>query len=489
VWLRVWHLNFWLRWPQFNLWAHARDIKLRMARNKVGEYSKPRGVEVKQRSMFSLRYALAAVPVKIAFVLFLLAAFCMSSTSAMQLWTHTQALGYNPLSAMPNLCPSPPPFRTGQVLAWTMTSQLGQAPYPAASGQPEPPPPSPMMPSPSFLDAYSPEGQQELGDLSDRWEIDPEHKWIYGNHPDMTPDQKQQLRDVLLEEKEAFAYSMTDLVGYCGDLGPAKLQMKNDSSTWSSDRNFSPLEKQIGREKVAEMYEAGVCERAPTQGARYASAVTMPVKRAPDGAWSDKRFCCDLRRINNGSVVDRYKMPVPEHLFGRMQGATWRSKICCRSGFFNIPLSEESKDYCSFWWEGKLYRFTRLPFGHVNATAIFQGIMEHELNKAGLSLCAVVFVDDICIYSTTFEEHIACLQILLRHFKAVGLRAHPSKTILCSDSMPFLGHVVSADGIQPDKAKVTAMQALPTPTSADQVRSYLGVLGFQVVCATLHRHC
>jgi hypothetical protein len=294
----------------------------------------------------------------------------------------------------------------------------------------------------------------------------------------MTPAQKEQLKQTLIEEKGAFAYSLDDLVGYCGDLGPAELHMKNEKPVWSSDRNFSPLEKQIGREKVSEMLQAGIAEEADTLNARYASAVTMPAKRAPDGSWSDKRFCVDLRGINLNSVVDKYKMPLPDDLFKRMHGATWRSKIDCRSGFFNIPLSEESKQQCAFWWEGKLYRFTRLPFGHVNATAIFQRIMEYELQKAGLSHCAVVFVDDVCIYSSNFDEHLQCLRILLQRFKAVGLRAHPSKSILCSDSIPFLGHVVSADGIQPDQAKVAAMQALPRPTSADQVRSYLGVLGF-----------
>ncbi|KAF6249762.1 hypothetical protein COO60DRAFT_1579417, partial [Scenedesmus sp. NREL 46B-D3] len=251
----------------------------------------------------------------------------------MRLQAHSQSLGYNPLSTTPNLCPTPPPFRVGQVLAWNVTKQLGEAPYPATSGQQDL---TQATPSRSFLDAYSPEGESELCDLSARWETDPEHKWIYGNHPDMTPEQKQQLRDMLLEEKGAFAYSMTDLVGYCGDLGPAKLYMKNDKSIWSNDRNFSPLEKQKGREKVSEMHQAGIIEKASTLDARYASAVTMPAKRAPDGTWCDKRFCCDLRAINNNSVVDRYK------------GATWRSKIDCRSGFFNIPLSEESKQYCAF---------------------------------------------------------------------------------------------------------------------------------------------
>eukprot|EP00882_Tetradesmus_deserticola_P002735 GHRQ01002908.1.p1 GENE.GHRQ01002908.1~~GHRQ01002908.1.p1 ORF type:complete len:1949 (-),score=411.99 GHRQ01002908.1:1876-7140(-) len=393
----------------------------------------------------------------------------------MQLRTHAAALGYNPLSATSDPCPVPPPFRTGQVLAWTVTSELGKS-CPAAGTQQ--PAPTPASTSASILDAFTPDGEQEVADLSSRWETDPEHKWIHGNHPDMTPAQKEQLKQVLLEEQGAFAYTLDDLSGYTGDLGPAELHMKNDKPVWSSDRNFSPLEKQIGRDKVSEMLQAGIIEEAATLNAQYASAVTMPAKRAPDGSWSDKRFCVDLRGINNNSVVDRYKMPLPDDLFKRMQGATWRSKIDCRSGFFNIPLSQESQNFCAFWWEGKLYRFTRLPFGHVNATAIFQRIMEHELQQAGLGHCSVVFVDDVCIYSCNFAEHLQCLRLLLRHFQAVGLKAHPSKSIFCSDSMPFLGHVVSADGIHPDQAKVAAMQALPQPTSADQVRSYLGVLGF-----------
>jgi hypothetical protein len=135
LWLRIWHLNFWLRWPQLDFWTRARDIKLRMTRTQAGnEHSKPKAVEVRQRS-FSLRYAFTALPAKIAFVLVLLAAFSATSTSAMRLHAHSQSLGYNPLSTTPNLCPTPPPYCVGQVLAWNMTSQLGEAPTlrPAAS--------------------------------------------------------------------------------------------------------------------------------------------------------------------------------------------------------------------------------------------------------------------------------------------------------------------------------------------------------------------
>eukprot|EP00775_Hariotina_reticulata_P015043 gene15043-biopygen878 len=106
------------------------------------------------------------------------------------------------------------------------------------------------------------------------------------------------------------------------------------------------------------------------------------MKRAPDGSWTDKRFCIDFRHVNSNTVVDKYGMPLPEDLFRRMQGAKVMSKLDMRSGFFAVALDEESKLQTAFWWRGKLYAFNRLPFGHVNATAIFQRRMELELQQA-----------------------------------------------------------------------------------------------------------
>ena len=94
-------------------------------------------------------------------------------------------------------------------------------------------------------------------------------------------------------------------------------------------------------------------------------------------------------------------MPLPEDLFRRMQGAKVMSKLDMRSGFFAVALDEESKLQTAFWWRGKLYAFNRLPFGHVNATAIFQRRMDLELQQAGLNHCSCVFVDDVCIYSNS----------------------------------------------------------------------------------------
>lgn len=350
----------------------------------------------------------------------------------------------------------------------------------AAAGQPAPDaPPGPQRPlvQPTELDQYMPDGKTEEEGLNPRWEPDPEHKWLYGNHPLATPEQMASLKRMLVEEKQAFAYTLSDMPGYCGDLSPASIKLTTDKPIWSPPRNYSPAEQEFGDKYVADLLEAGIVREVPTDN-RYASAVTLPAKKGPDGRFTDKRFAVDLRRINQHSVTDRYRMPLPEELFRRMSGAAFMTKIDCRAGFFNIPLDEQTQPYTAFWWGRKLFAFTRVPFGHVNSTAIFQRIMDYELQAAGLTHCAVVFVDDLCVYSHTMDQHLQDVRAALQMFRRNGLRAHPGKTLLASDTIPYLGHMVSADSVRPEQAKVAAMQQLPTPTNQDMVRRVLGVLGF-----------
>jgi hypothetical protein len=111
-------------------------------------------------------------------------------------------------------------------------------------------------------------------------------------------------------------------------------------------------------------------------------------------------------------------MPLPEQLFRRMRGAKFLSKLDMRSGFFQVMLDLPSQLHAVFHWRGKCYAYKRLPFGHVNATAIFQRRMEQEIQAAGLQDCACVFVDDICIYTDSMADQITAMRKLLQHFQS-----------------------------------------------------------------------
>eukprot|EP00775_Hariotina_reticulata_P015147 gene15147-biopygen1888 len=156
---------------------------------------------------------------------------------------------------------------------------------------------------------------------------------------------------------------------------------------------------------------------------------------------------------NHPTVVDRFGMPPPEQLFHKLSQAKFLAKIDLRSGFWELRLSEESQHHVAFWKSvapagiepatsglqsqcstielRNLYTYTRLPFGHVNATARFQHVIETELQAAGITKDAV-FVDDVVFWGDTFEEHLDQRDRVFKRFIQVGLRAHPAKTVVAA---------------------------------------------------------
>jgi hypothetical protein len=327
---------------------------------------------------------------------------------------------------------------------------------------------------PSALDVLTPDGiSEEPHDAN--WTVHPEGKFVLGNHPDASPEQMAQLVQMLQEEKGAFAYELSDLPGYVGDPITFELQDPN-KRMWCPPRHYTDNELSFGDEKVTEMLKADIIKEIPTTN-RHASALTFPMKRAPDGSWTDLRMCIDLRHVNANTVVDKYGMPLPEELFRRIRGAKFLAKLDLRSGFWQLRLSEDAQQQVAFWWRNRLYAYTRLPFGHVNATALFQRVLETELQASGVT-SAAVFVDDVILWADTFEEHVQQLRTLLRHFQKIGLRAHPAKTIVAAHTVAYLGHLVSATECRPEEAKLAGIKALQPPTSLKRLQAHLGLFNY-----------
>jgi hypothetical protein len=327
---------------------------------------------------------------------------------------------------------------------------------------------------PTALDLLAPDGKTE--DPHDStWSIHPEGKWVIGNHPEATPGQLQKLEEMLKNRRGAFAYSLSELPGYQGPPVEFKL-MDPTKRMWCPARHYTDKELEFGDEKVAEMLQAGICKEIPTDNP-HASAITLPMKRAPDGSWTDLRFCIDLRQVNANTVVDKYGMPLPEELFRKLRGAKYLAKIDLRSGFWQLRLSESAQQQVAFWWRNRLYTYTRLPFGHVNATALFQRVIETELYNSGVTTAAV-FVDDVVVWSDTMEDHIATLDKLFKHFEQVGLRAHPAKTVVAAQTIGYLGHLVSATHCMPEEAKLAGIKALQPPTSVKRLQAHLGLFNY-----------
>jgi hypothetical protein len=136
-------------------------------------------------------------------------------------------------------------------------------------------------------------------------------------------------------------------------------------------------------------------------------------------------------------------------LFQRIGPSPWLSTFGLRAAFHQIPLGEADQDKTSFWWGQGKWRYKRMFYGMRNATAQFQRTIDHHLRERGLSEFAMAYVDDILVFSSTPEEHAAHIGRVLDMMYEVGLRVHPEKTIVGADVVEFLGHMVSAAGMQP----------------------------------------
>ncbi len=124
-----------------------------------------------------------------------------------------------------------------------------------------------------------------------------------------------------------------------------------------------------------------------------------------------------------------------------------------------------------------LFEFERMPFGLCNAPATFQRLMQRCLSGQ-LSDYALVYLDDIILYSPDFTSHLQHLDKVLERLGQHGLRLRLDKCKLLQPEVKFLGHVVDSTGVRPDPDKISAVLDWPVPTTIKQVRAFLGLAGY-----------
>jgi hypothetical protein len=189
------------------------------------------------------------------------------------------------------------------------------------------------------------------------------------------------------------------------------------------------------------------------------------------------RLCVDYRPLNAVTIKNKYPLPRIDILFDQLVGAKVFSKIDLRSGYHQIKIRPSDIPKTAFSTRYGLYEYLVMSFGLTNAPAYFMYLMNfvfmEELNKF-----VVVFIDDILIYSKNPEDHAKHLHVILQRLRDYHLYAKFSKCEFWLDTVKFLGHTISGDGISVDPSKVQEVMDWKTPTSVHQIRSFLGLAGY-----------
>ena len=231
----------------------------------------------------------------------------------------------------------------------------------------------------------------------------------------------------------------------------------------------APKEREQLSKLVGDMLEKGVVTDSQSP---WASPVVLIPKK--DGSI---RFCVDYRKLNSLTTRDSYPLPRIDDCLNALGGNKFFTLLDMASGYWQIPLAQEAKAKTAFITNAGLYEFNVLPFGLTNAPATFQRYM--DLVLAGLKwTCLLVYLDDICIFSSTFEKHVQALRLTFDRLTKFNLKLKASKCHLFQRELKYLGHVVNTDGILPDNDKVKAIAKMPTPRNASELRSFLGMCNY-----------
>jgi hypothetical protein len=164
-------------------------------------------------------------------------------------------------------------------------------------------------------------------------------------------------------------------------------------------------------------------------------------------------------------------------LFDQLAGARVLSKIDLRSGYHQIKIRPSDIPKIDFSTKYGLYEYLVISFGLTNAPAYFMYLMNSILMQE-LDKFVVVFIDDILIYSKNPEDHANHLHIVLQRLRDHHLYTKFSKYEFWLDTVKFLGHTISSDGISVDPSKVQEVLDWKPPMLVHQIRSFLGLAGY-----------
>ena len=228
-------------------------------------------------------------------------------------------------------------------------------------------------------------------------------------------------------------------------------------------------DREIIKDQVQDMLKKNVIKHSMSA---WASPIVLVDKK--DGSI---RFCVDYRKLNSITTKDSYPLPRIDDSLAALSGNQFFSGLDLNAGYWQIPMSEKDKDKTAFLTDDGLFEFNVMPFGLTNAPATFQRYMDAVL--AGLKWnTLLVYIDDIIVFSKSFEEHLDALGEVFDRLIKASLQLKPSKCQFFQSELLYLGHLVTPNGIGPDPAKIKAIVSMKHPTNVSEVSSFLGMAGY-----------
>ncbi|ODM88297.1 Transposon Ty3-I Gag-Pol polyprotein [Orchesella cincta] len=255
-------------------------------------------------------------------------------------------------------------------------------------------------------------------------------------------DQKRRLMELVDRNKALFARTP----GTCPDYRH-RIITGNTRPIKHNPRPMTEAKRKILRKCLDDFVEKGSVEES--SGAWAANPVLAP---KANGKW---RLCVDYRSLNSVTESDSYCMPRIDEILACLGKAKYISVFDVTDGFHHIVMDDADK----------------------NAPASFQRMMDRALGDYKWQF-VLAFIDDIIVYSNSFEEHLQHLELVFKRLLEFGFRIHPDKAQFLKNKIKYLGFVIENQTVSPNPEKLKALEGYQQPKNRKDIQRFLGFCGY-----------
>ncbi|CAM8972830.1 unnamed protein product [Rhodiola kirilowii] len=189
------------------------------------------------------------------------------------------------------------------------------------------------------------------------------------------------------------------------------------------------------------------------------------------------RMCIDYRKLNAVTRKDHFPLPFIDQMLDRLAGKPFFYFLDGFSGYNQIPIAPEDQEKTTFTCSFGTFAFRRMSFGLCNAPGTFQRVVTSIFSDM-IGSFIEVFMDDFTVHGDTFEACLRNLDAVLERCVSMNLVLNYEKCHFMVTHGVVLGHIVSKEGMEVDKAKIDVIMTLPYPSTVRDIKSFLGHAGF-----------
>ncbi|XP_064462613.1 uncharacterized protein LOC135373319 [Ornithodoros turicata] len=279
----------------------------------------------------------------------------------------------------------------------------------------------------------------------------------------LSPEEKDDIEGLVRDFKDLFSGipGKTDLITH-------DIELTTDTPVRSRPYRISPRQEEIMRQEVKRMLDLGIIEEGESDYASPMIIVEVPGK--------EPRPCIDYRKLNAVTKNQVYPIPNVEERVERVSRAKFITTLDLVRGYWQVPMSKTAKRYAAFTTPFGTYLPKMLSFGLKNAPFCFSKLMDQILR--GAEKYAVPYLDDVAVFSQSWQEHLDHLRDVFSRLRRAGLTLKASKCHLAQSEVLYLGHRVGQGKRKPAELKVEAIANFPRPQSKAEVRGFLGLTGY-----------